>query len=63
MICLIPTAPSLPFPLTPTFTALCLSQCHAPFFTVRHEEALLPHITQHTLTLYLLPEAFEQLLL
>jgi hypothetical protein len=49
--------------LPPAFTALRLSQRHATFLTVRHEKAVLSHVTQHALTLYLLAEALEQLLL
>jgi hypothetical protein len=59
----LPATSLLPFPLTSTFTPLCLAQRQAAFFTVRHEKALLFYLTQDALILYLFAKAFEQLLL
>jgi hypothetical protein len=50
-------------PLTLAFATFRLAQRHAAFLTVRHEKALLSHVTQHALALYLFAKAFEQFLL
>ena len=42
---------------------LCLSQSDAPLLTIGDEKALLPCVTQHTLSLHRLSKALKQLLL
>jgi hypothetical protein len=55
--------PSHPFQLTPALATFRLAKRQSPFLAVGHEKTCLLYITQHPFPLYLLAEAFEQLLL